>query len=100
MNGSRNILLLQLRVFRFGVFEDGNVGICIFPERKEILVGGACLGRITHEFVRPPLTDDSKRNQRIQGMETMQIADALELVYGFLRLASTEVGDASKIGLD
>jgi len=31
---------LQLHVFRFGLFQDGDVGIGVFPERKEIFVGG------------------------------------------------------------
>ena len=31
----------QLRVFRFGLFKDRNVGIGIFPESEKILIGGA-----------------------------------------------------------
>ena len=34
--------LLQLRVFRLGDDEDGNVGVGVFPEGEELLVG--CLG--------------------------------------------------------
>jgi hypothetical protein len=29
--------LLQLRVFGFGLFQDGDVGIGVFPEGEEIL---------------------------------------------------------------
>src|ERR1039458_7392872 len=36
--GSRE--LLQLRVLCLGLLVDGNVGIGVFPERKEVLVGG------------------------------------------------------------
>ena len=32
--------LLQLRVLRFGFFEDGDVGVGVFPEGEEIFVGG------------------------------------------------------------
>jgi len=32
--------LLQLRVLRFGLLQDGNVGIGVFPKGKEIFVGG------------------------------------------------------------
>jgi hypothetical protein len=28
-------------VFGLGLLEDGNVGIGVFPEREEILIGGA-----------------------------------------------------------
>ncbi len=33
-------LLLQLRVLRLGFLQDGDVGVGVFPEREEILVGG------------------------------------------------------------
>src|SRR5271170_2302872 len=32
--------LLQLRVLGFGLLQDGDVGVGVFPEREEILVGG------------------------------------------------------------
>ena len=36
--------LLQLCVFRFGFLQDGDVGVGVFPQIEEILVGGAGLG--------------------------------------------------------
>jgi hypothetical protein len=33
--------LLQLGVFGFSGDEDGNVGVGIFPQREEILMGGS-----------------------------------------------------------
>jgi hypothetical protein len=33
-------LLLQLRVLRFGFLQDGDVGVDVFPEGEEVLVGG------------------------------------------------------------
>jgi hypothetical protein len=35
---------LQFRVFSFGFFQDGNIGVCIFPQREEVVVGGAGFG--------------------------------------------------------
>jgi hypothetical protein len=32
--------LLQLGVPRFGVFQNGDVGVGVFPETEEILIGG------------------------------------------------------------
>jgi hypothetical protein len=32
--------LFQLRVLRFGLLQDGNVGVGVFPKREEIFVGG------------------------------------------------------------
>ncbi len=34
------IASLQLRVLRLGFFEDGDVGIGVFPEREKIFIGG------------------------------------------------------------
>ena len=38
--------LLQLRILRLGFLEDGDVGVGVFPEAEEVLVGSACAGRI------------------------------------------------------
>ena len=43
--------LLQLGVFGFCGDEDGNVGVGVFPEREEVLIGGARLGCIAGESV-------------------------------------------------
>jgi hypothetical protein len=32
-------ILLQLRVLRFGFFQDGDVRVGVFPEREEFFVG-------------------------------------------------------------
>jgi hypothetical protein len=32
--------LLQLRVLRFGLLQDGDVWVGVFPEREEMFVGG------------------------------------------------------------
>jgi len=39
--------LLQLRVFRLGGDEDGDVRVGVFPEREEIFVGGERFGDVT-----------------------------------------------------
>ena len=44
--------LLQFRVFGFRLFQDGNIGVGVFPEGEEILVGGLCLGRIPRQNQR------------------------------------------------
>src|SRR5260370_69116 len=45
--------LLQLSVFGLGGDEDGDVGVGVFPESEEILIGGAGFGCITLEHVSP-----------------------------------------------
>jgi|ERR1035437_3730469 hypothetical protein len=39
-SASKTTLLLQLRVLGFGFFQDGDVGVGVFPEGEEIFVGG------------------------------------------------------------
>ena len=38
---------MQLRIFCFGLLEDGDVGVGVFPEGEEIVVGGGGLGGVT-----------------------------------------------------
>jgi len=35
-------VLLQLRVLGFGLLQDGDVGVGIFPEGEKVFVGGEC----------------------------------------------------------
>jgi hypothetical protein len=39
--------LLQLCILGFGLLEDRDVRVGVFPEQKEILIGRSCLGVIT-----------------------------------------------------
>jgi hypothetical protein len=43
--------LLQFRVFRFGLAQDGDFGVCVFPEGEEVLVGHASFGVVALEGV-------------------------------------------------
>jgi hypothetical protein len=36
----------QLRIFCFGLLQDGNIGVGVFPEREEILIGRLCLSGV------------------------------------------------------
>jgi len=42
---------LQLRVLRFGLFQDWDVGVGIFPEGEEVLVRGSRLSGVTRHHV-------------------------------------------------
>jgi hypothetical protein len=51
MNTSYHQLLLQFRVLRLSLLEDGNIGIGVFPESKEIFIGGCCLASVSgHQY--------------------------------------------------
>src|SRR6266571_5510933 len=57
------LLLAQLRVLRFGLFEDGDVGVGVFPEREEIFVGSECTDA-------GGIGIRSLRRSRLQGVRT------------------------------
>ena len=42
---------LQLRILRFGLFEDGDVRVGVFPQREKIAVLFATLVGITHHYL-------------------------------------------------
>jgi hypothetical protein len=44
--------LLQLRVLRLGFLQDGDVGVGVFPEREEILIGSLGFGGVSREGIR------------------------------------------------
>jgi hypothetical protein len=53
--------LLQLRVFGFGLLENGNVRVGVFPQCEEILVGRAGLGCVARECIGAGETEMPKR---------------------------------------
>src|ERR1700704_3437534 len=48
---ARRAQLLQLRVLRFGLLQDRNVRISVFPEGEEILIRGAGFGGVPGDGV-------------------------------------------------
>jgi hypothetical protein len=44
---------LQLRVLCLGFFQDGDVLVSVFPEGKEIFVGGKCPDAGAHRLSEP-----------------------------------------------
>jgi len=42
----RRVKLVQLGVFGLGGEEDGDAGVSVFPQREEILIGGAGFGGV------------------------------------------------------
>ena len=62
--GSERWGLFQLCVLRLGFLQDGNVGVGVFPEREEILIGGSGLDRVALHGVS---TGQSQPGQRAPG---------------------------------
>ena len=89
--------LLQLRGFSFGVLQDGNVGIGIFPEREEILVRSVRLGRVTlHGISASDLEMRQGPNRGIQNNSAM-VENFLELSGGCFALMGGQIGFSADI---
>src|SRR5437016_2222198 len=82
---------LQLRVLPLGLLQDGDVGVGVFPEGKEILISGACLCVVTQELVPACLADIGQRNKWIVRMVAVQISNMLKVLNGFLRFAGFKI---------
>src|ERR1019366_990611 len=92
----RILLLLQLRVFCLGFFQDGNVGIGILPRGEEILVGGACARSVVLCGQRPREPELRERIVEIQGPQAAARQELAELRDGFARLPGGKVGLAAQ----
>jgi hypothetical protein len=73
-------MLLQLRVLGFGLLQDGDIGVGVFPEGKEILVA------------RSGLDDFSLHGMSASEAEMRQCAD------GFVGHNSPPINDALELG--
>src|SRR5437660_8289532 len=91
------IRLLKLSVLRVGLLQDGDVGVGVLPQGEEVLICGACLCRVTHEFVAARLADVGKRNEWVVRMVAVQISNMLKVLNGFLRFTGFKIAGASRV---
>ena len=66
---------LKLEGFALGFPEDGNVGVGVFPKRKEILIGCACLG--VFAFERVSSAEAEMRSEPIASLTTMPLLSSI-----------------------
>ena len=71
--------LLQLRVVRLGFFQDGDVGVGVFPEGEEILIRGAGFGGVAGHYIRTTELKMGQSAQREVEHDPAVVNDPLEL---------------------
>ena len=71
--------LLQFRVLRLGFFQDGNVGVGVFPESEEVLVCGARFRGITLQCVGTRQAKAGQGSKRRVAHETTVCNEFTEL---------------------
>ena len=90
--------LLQLCVLRLGLLQNRNVRVCIFPERKEILIGGFRLGLVTRQCLSPAESHVRESANRIADHDPAVIENFLEFRSGLGALMCRQIGQATDIG--
>src|ERR1017187_844373 len=88
---------LQPGVFRFSLDEDRDVGVGVFPEAEEILVGGLCLGLIARHSERSAQLQVRQRADGIADYNAAVIENFLEFRGGFGALVCGQIGLAAQI---
>src|SRR5271168_146581 len=89
---------MQLRVLRLGFFQDRYIGVVVFPEGEEILIGGLCLCLVTRQSVRSAQLQVRKCANGIGGNEATVIEDLLEFRGGFSPLVYGQISLATHVG--
>jgi len=86
-----NRRLLQLCVLRFGLPQDGDVGVGVFPEREEILVCQLTLGGVARTDAGAAQLQSRHRTHGIADRQTLVIKDFLKFGRGFGTLIHRQI---------
>jgi hypothetical protein len=86
---------LQLGVFRLGLLEDRDVGVGVFPEIEEILVGSLGLGLVPRQNERSAALQVRQRADGIGGDDPAMIENFLKLGGGFRALERGKISQAA-----
>jgi hypothetical protein len=96
-NGSLHGAILQFGVFSFGFFEDGDVGIGVFPHGEEILVGGAGFDGIVLHGVGASEVQLCHWNLFACRVPPAKIQNLLKLRRGLIRLLQQQMSFPARI---
>src|SRR5713226_5109592 len=82
----RSEQLLQLRVLCFGLLQDGDVGVGVFPEREEILICRLGFGGVALHGIGSTDLEMRECSNGFVEHNTAMVEDFLELGGGFAAL--------------
>ena len=90
-------MLPQLRVLRFGLLQDGDVRVGVFPEGKEVSVSGFRFGCVARERIGTGKAEMSQRCYRRVPRYTPVIQDLLELLRRVSALLRSQIRLATQV---
>ena len=83
--------LLQLRVLRLSLFQDGDVGVGVFPQREEILIRGVGLRRIALQGIGAGAAEMRERTDGFHDHKAAMVEELLELSSGLSRVMRPKI---------
>ena len=86
---------MQLRVLRFGLLEDGDVRVGVFPKREEILIGGTSSCGITLQNRGASEAEMSKSADWLVEQDAAMVENFLKLRGGFAAPMCGQIGLSS-----
>src|SRR5690349_12830526 len=89
--------LLQSGVLRLGLLQDGNVGVGVFPEGEEVLIGVAAFGGRASKGIGSAQADMGKRISRCHRSQCSVAENPPKLGRGLLPSLSLKVNEASNV---
>ena len=84
--------LLQLCVLGFGLLGDGDVGVRMFPQHQEILIGGPSFGLVSRQCIGPAQLQVRQCTYGISDHDSAMAENFLELDGSFPALVCGQVG--------
>jgi len=82
---------LQLRVLRLGSDKNGGVGVCVFPERQEILIGGVGLDCVALQSIGAAHLEMRKCADGFVHHHSAMIENFLKLARRFAALTRSQI---------
>jgi hypothetical protein len=61
------------------LFQDGHVGVRVFPQHEEVLIGSLCLGRISGDGIAAAQSQVGQRTDRLIPNQSGVVEDLLKL---------------------
>ena len=96
--GVRELKLLQLGVFRLRLQQNWSVGVRVFPEREELLVGRLGLDLVSRQNERSAQLQVRQCADGIAEHDSSVVDNFLEFPCGFRPLMCRQIGSATDIG--
>ena len=89
--------LLQLRILRLGFFQNRDVGVGVFPEREEILIGSLGFSGVALHGIGSADLEMRECPDGFVEHNSAMVEDFLELGSGFVALMRGQIGFATHV---